>query len=135
MSTIFYQIYIFNQMIALQKLWKVFFILYGKEGVSSRDGQFVWFSIFFNAYQAFWCGFQSQQDKPYLAFICMFKGNNKNIRTRHEICLKLKLKNKYTETTLSNGVLMSLLLLWTYLLLSSSVFIVDFEHLNDAREC
>ena len=30
--------------------------------------------------------------------ISMFKGNNKNIRTRYETCLKLKLKNKYTET-------------------------------------
>ena len=28
--------------------------------------------------------------------ISMFKGNNKNIRTRCETCLKLKLKNKYT---------------------------------------
>ena len=42
--------------------------------------------------------------------ISMFKGNNKNIRTRYETCLKLKFKNKYTETTLSNGVLLSLLL-------------------------
>ena len=32
--------------------------------------------------------------------IYMFKGNNKNIRIRYEQCLKLKLKNKYTETTL-----------------------------------
>ena len=51
----------------------VFWILsvqYGKEGVSSRDGKFVWFSIFFNAYQAFWRDFQSEQDKPYLSFIC-----------------------------------------------------------------
>ena len=42
--------------------------------------------------------------------ISMFKGNNKNIRTRYETCLKLKLKNKSIETTLSNGVLLSLLL-------------------------
>ena len=42
--------------------------------------------------------------------IYMFKGNNKNIRTRYETCLKLKLKNKYTKITLSNGVLLSLLL-------------------------
>ena len=42
--------------------------------------------------------------------IYMFKGNNENIRTRYETCLKLKLKNKYTKTTLSNGVLLSLLL-------------------------
>ena len=42
--------------------------------------------------------------------IYMFKTNNKNIRTRYETCLKLKLENKYIETTLSNGVLLSLLL-------------------------
>ena len=42
--------------------------------------------------------------------IYMFKGNNKNIRTRYETCLKLKLKNKYNEITLSNGVVLSLLL-------------------------
>ena len=42
--------------------------------------------------------------------ISMFKGNNQNIRTRYETRLKLKLKNKYTEATLSNGVLLSLLL-------------------------
>ena len=45
-----------------------------------------------------------------LAGISMSKGNNKNIRRRYEIRLKLELKNKYTETTLSNGVLLSLLL-------------------------
>ena len=28
----------------------------------------VWFSILFNAYQAFWRDFQSQQDKPCLTF-------------------------------------------------------------------
>ena len=65
----------------------------------------------------------------------MFKGNNKNIRTRYEICLKLKLKNKYTKTTLSNGVMLSLLLSLNVFLLSCSVFIVDFEHLNDGWEC
>ena len=42
--------------------------------------------------------------------IYMFKGNNKNIRTRYETCLKLKLKSKDTEITLSNGVVLSLLL-------------------------
>ena len=41
--------------------------------------------------------------------ICLFKGYNKNIRTRYETCVKLKLKNKNTKTTLSNGVLLSLL--------------------------
>ena len=44
--------------------------MYEKEGVSSRDEKFVWFSIFFNSYQAFWQDFQSQQDKSYLAFTC-----------------------------------------------------------------
>ena len=42
--------------------------------------------------------------------IYMFKVENTNTRTRYETCLKLKLKNKYTITTLSNGVLLSLLL-------------------------
>ena len=42
--------------------------------------------------------------------ISMFKGNNKNIRKRYETCPKLKLKNKSIATTLSNGVLLSLLL-------------------------
>ena len=63
--------------------------------------------------------------------IYMFKGTDENIRTRYETCLKLKLKNKYTKTTLSNSVLLSLLLSLNVFLLSSSVFIVDFEHLND----
>ena len=56
-------------------------------------------------------------DFPYLLMqikpsdgISMFKGNSKNIRTRCETCPKLKLKNKYTEKTLLNGVLLSLLL-------------------------
>ena len=38
----------------------------------------------------------------------MLKVNNKNTRTRYEMCLKLKLKNKYTRTTLPNGVLLSI---------------------------
>ena len=42
--------------------------------------------------------------------ISIFKGHNKNTRTIYESCLKLTLKNKYTQTTLSNGVLLSLLL-------------------------
>ena len=42
--------------------------------------------------------------------ISLLKDNNKKIKTRYETCLKLKLKNKYTKTTLSNGVLLSLLL-------------------------
>ena len=60
------------------------------------------------AYQAF--DEISITTRQTLLGIYMFKGNNKNIRTRYETCLKLKLKNKYTETTLSNGVLLSLLL-------------------------
>ena len=65
--------------------------------------------------------------------IYLFKGNNKN-RTRLETCLKLELKNKYTETTLSNGVLLSLLLSLNVFLPSFSFFIDDFEHLNDGWE-
>ena len=53
--------------------------------------------------------FQLQQDKPYLAFTCP-KATIKTLRTRSEICLKLKFKNKCTETTLPNRVLLSLLL-------------------------
>ena len=63
--------------------------------------------------------------------IYMFKGSNKNIRTRHEICVKLKHRNKYTKAALSNGVL---LYFWVYFLLSSGIFIVEFEHLNDGWE-
>ena len=67
--------------------------------------------------------------------IYMFKVNNKNIRTRYETFLKLKLKNKHTRTTLSNGVLLSLLLTFNVFLPGSSVFIVDFKHLNDGWKC
>ena len=38
--------------------------------VSSRDEKFVWFSILFNVYQAFWRDYQLEQDKPYLALTC-----------------------------------------------------------------
>ena len=38
-----------------------------------------------------------------LLSIYMFKGDNKNISTRYGTCLKLKIENKYTKTTLSNG--------------------------------
>ena len=62
----------------------------------------------------------------------MFKIGNKNTRTRYETCLKLKLKNKYTKMTLSNDVLLCLLLNFPP---SCSVFTVDFEHLNDGWEC
>ena len=65
----------------------------------------------------------------------MFKVNNKNTRTRYETCLKLKLKNKYTGTTFSNGVLLSLLLTFNVFLPGSSAFIVEFKHLNDVWEC
>ena len=62
----------------------------------------------------------------------MFKIDNKNTRTRYETCLKLKLKNKYSGTALSNDVLLYLLLNFLH---SCSIFNVDFEHLNDGREC
>ena len=64
--------------------------------------------MLFNAYQV--SDKMSNHTGQTLLGIYMFKGNNKNIRTRYETCLKLKLKNKYTKTTLSNGVLLSLLL-------------------------
>ena len=39
-AAIFYQIFIFNQMIALQKLWKMFFLFHLKSYFRSRDIQF-----------------------------------------------------------------------------------------------
>ena len=68
----------------------------------------IWFFMLFNAYQV--SDKMSNHTGQTLLGIYMFKGNNKNIRTIYETCLKLKLKNKYSETTLSNGVLLSLLL-------------------------
>ena len=58
-------------------------------------------------------------NKKTLLGVYLFKVNNKNIRTRYETCLKLNLKNKYTRTTLSNGVLL-------FLLLSLNVFLTWF---------
>ena len=43
----------------------------------------------------------------------MFKADNKNTRIRYEISLKLKVQNKYNRKTLSNGILLSLLLTLT----------------------
>ena len=68
----------------------------------------IWFFMLFNSYQV--SDKMSNHTGQILLGIYMFKGNNKNIRTIYETCLKLKLKNKYSETTLSNGVLLSLLL-------------------------
>ena len=58
----------------------------------------------------------SNYNKTNLLGIYMFKVDNKNTRAKYEVCLKLKLKNKYTRTTLSNSVLSSLIL-------TSNVFI------------
>ena len=58
----------------------------------------------------------SNYNKENLLDIYMFKVDNKNTTAKYEVCLKLKLKNKYTRTTLSNGVLLSLIL-------TSNVFI------------
>ena len=45
-------------------------------------------------------------------------------------------KVKHTSTTLSNGVLLSLLLTFNvFFLPGSTVFIVDFKHLNNGWEC
>ena len=49
-------------------------------------------------------------NKTNLLGIYMFKVDNKNTRTRYEICLRLKFRKTYTSMTLSNGVLLSLLL-------------------------
>ena len=83
-------------------------VSYGKDGVCCRDEN-VWFSILLDAHQAFWRDIQLQQVKPYLTFI----GSKPTIITLEQdikTCLKLKLKNKSTRTTLSNGVLLSWLL-------------------------
>ena len=80
-------------------------VSYGKDGVCCRDEN-VWFSILLDAHQAFWRDIQLQQVKPYLTFI----GSKPTIITLEQdikTCLKLKLKNKSTRTTLSNGVLLS----------------------------
>ena len=58
------------------------------------------------------------------ADICRLKVNNKNTRTRCEICSKVTLK------TPIGVILVSLLLTWTYFTLSSSVSVVNFEHVN-----
>ena len=79
-----------------------------KKRVSSRDEKFVRFSILFDAISGLLTRFPITARQTLLA-IYMFKGNNKNIRTSCKTCLMLKLKNKCTETTLSNGVLLSLL--------------------------
>ena len=64
----------------------------------------------------------------------MIKVDNKNTRAKCETCLKLKLKNKYTRMTLSNGVRLSLLLeIVSYH--CSWLSIIDFECLNDGWEC
>ena len=53
--------------------------------------------------------------------ILMFKVDNKNTGPRYETCLKLKLKNKYTRTTLSNGSYLVLV----FLLLTLKMFKVN----------
>ena len=59
----------------------------------------------------------SYDSKTNLLGIYMFKVDNKNNITRRKICLKLKPKNKYARTTLSNGVLLSLLSLYVFFLI------------------
>ena len=82
----------------------------------------IWFFMLFNAYQV--SDKMSNHTGQTLLGIYMFKGNNKNIRTIYETCLKLKLKNKYSETTLSNGVLLSLLLLFERIFYLVLVFLL-----------
>ena len=57
----------------------------------------------------------SNYNETNLLDMYMLKVDNKNTRLRHETCLKLKLKSKYTRKTLSNGALSS---------------IVKFEHIS-----
>ena len=100
------------------------FVRFVWKGINSKDEKFVWFSVLFNAYQAFWRDFQLQQDKPYLAFTCSkatIKTLEQDINTPKQHCQKV--------------FCCLYCYLWTYFLLSSSVFIVDFEHLNDGRQC
>ena len=52
----------------------------------------------------------SYYNKTNFLGIYMFKVDNKSTRTKYETCLKLKLENKYTRKTLSDGVLLSILL-------------------------
>ena len=105
-----------------------------KKRVSSRDEKFVRFSILFDAYQAFWRDFQSQRDKPYLPFTCS-KATIKTLEqaVKHVWCWNLKINapKQHCQTVFC----CLYCFLWTYFLLSSSVFIVDFKHLNDGREC
>ena len=82
----------------------------------------IWFFMLFNAYQV--SDKMSNHTGQTLLGIYMFKGNKKNIRTIYETCLKLKLKNKYSETTLSNGVLLSLLLLFERIFYLVLVFLL-----------
>ena len=74
-------------------------------------------------------------NKKTLLGVYLFKVNNKNIRTRYETCLKLNLKNKYTRTNCQTVFCCFYCYLWTYFLLGSSIFFVDFEHLNDEWKC
>ena len=83
-------------------------VSYGKEGVCCRDENIVRSSILFNAYSPF--DLISNYNMTNLGTY-MLEVDNRNTRTRCETCLKLKLKNKFTRTTLSNGVLLSLLLI------------------------
>ena len=57
----------------------------------------------------------------------MFKVNNRNSRTRCEICSKLTIK---TPEDVIDFVLLSLLLTLTYFTPCSSVFITNFEQVN-----
>ena len=72
------------------------------------DEDIVWFSI--RPFDVI-----SNYNETNLLDMYMLKVDNKNTRLRHETCLKLKLKSKYTRKTLSNGALLS---------------IVKFEHIS-----
>ena len=62
----------------------------------------------------------------------MFKINNKNTRTRHEICSKLTIKTTERRQWRRSGCLYCQL--WTYSMPCSSVSIVNFEQANAGWE-
>ena len=101
-----------------------------KKGFARREQNIVWFPIFLMHIRPF--DLISIYKKTNLTWSLHVPiRDNKNTRRRYETCLKLKLKNKYTRMTLSDDVLLRLLLNF---LPSWCVFIVDFEDLNDGWE-
>ena len=88
MSAIFYQIFIFDQMIALQKLWKMFFLFHLKSSFFFPDIQiFVLpFSPLFLPVSHCFRGWSKLNRKVYDVIMCL----NKNLITRFALCLEKK---------------------------------------------